>query len=358
MLIRKNISLDEQYLKKLQPLLDANDGNLSAAIRDTIELTDAALEKHKTIEESINVLKVPAVSPSGFDELIENGDHIIINRTALKWLIKNSSGCLIEKELVDELINPFLVKTMMELETYLNNLSQQFGWGIETSIYCTDSINPETAKIVLSNGDPYLRDFFAEHIALFIAKWKQLDIDDLFRRSKSIRITFKKAPVASGKVPYGIKEHFGSLDLVYRELRNKPEFWNGMVNVHRMTGYKIVSIPKNQFADLAAGNIPDGIGMFEALTNQPIEDIPLSKILVLFKKFYSISQIVNHIVIHLEPYHESVKIQHDYKDDKTISYLIRYFSNIFEANGHKFDVVRSNRLIIFKHYSQGISKQV
>ena len=29
MLIRKNISLDDKYLKKLQPFLDANDGNLS-----------------------------------------------------------------------------------------------------------------------------------------------------------------------------------------------------------------------------------------------------------------------------------------------------------------------------------------
>ncbi|MGP8321289.1 MAG: hypothetical protein ACT6FE_03055 [Methanosarcinaceae archaeon] len=352
MLIRKNISLDEQYLKKLQPLLDANDGNLSAAIRDSIELTDTALKHHGTIEESINALKTPNSSPFRFDELIKNGDNIIINHTTLKWLIKNSSGCLIEKELVDELINPFSVRTIMELETYLNNLSQRFGWGIETSILCTDSLEPETARIVLSNGNLYLRDFFAEHIALFISKWKHLDINDLYRRSKSIRIDFKKAPFASGKVPPGIKKHFGDLDRIYKELRSRPDFWTGIINIHYMTDYNIVSIPKNQFEDITAGIVPDGIGMFEAITNQPIKDIPLSELLVLFKRFYSISQIVNHIVIHLEPYNESVKIQHDYKDDKTISNLIRYFSNIFKANGHTFDVVRSNRLIIFKHYSE------
>ncbi|HJH31106.1 MAG TPA: hypothetical protein C5S50_02720 [Methanosarcinaceae archaeon] len=351
MLIRKNISLDEQYLKKLQPLLDANDGNLSAAIRDTIELTDTALEYHETIEKSINILKAPAAPSSRFDELIENGEHIIINRTALKWLIKNSGGCLIENELVDELINPFSVQTIMELDTYLNNLSQKFGWGIETSLFCKDPLDPETARIVFSNGDLYLRDFFAEHVVLFIAKWKQLDIDNLYRRSKSIRIDFKKASVAPDKVAPGIKKHFGYLDLVHRELHNKPEFWNEIVNAYNITDYKILFIPKNQFKDIAAGKIPDGIGMFEAVTNQPIKEIPLSELLVLFKKFYSVSQIVNHIIIHLEPYHESVKIQHDYKDDKTISNLIQYFSNIFEANGHTFDVVRSNSLIIFKHYS-------
>ena len=44
MLIRKNISLDDKYLKKLQPFLDANDGNLSAAVRDTIEIADTDLQ--------------------------------------------------------------------------------------------------------------------------------------------------------------------------------------------------------------------------------------------------------------------------------------------------------------------------
>ena len=56
MLIRKNISLDDKYLKKLQPLLDANNGNLSAAVRDTIEIADTALN-HKSIDEAIKFLK-------------------------------------------------------------------------------------------------------------------------------------------------------------------------------------------------------------------------------------------------------------------------------------------------------------
>ena len=348
MLIRKNISLDEKYLKKLQPLMDANDGNLSAAIRDTIELTDAALQNHGTIEESIDALNTPVVSPTRFDDLLENGEHLIINRMALKWLIKNSSGCLVDEELVDELINPFSIQTMMELDTYLNNLSQEFGWEIEVSIFCMDAIDPDTATITFSNGDPYLRDFFAEHIALFLAKWKQLDIDDLYRRSKSIRIDFKKSTVVPDEVPPGIKEHFGRLDLIYSELHEKEAFWSGLVNAYKVTGYNMVAIPKNQFESIAAGNVPDGVPIFETVTNHPIADIPLSELLVLFKRFYSVSQIVNNIEIQLESGNESVKIQHDYRDEKTIMKLIQYFSNIFEANGHKFDVTHSSSLIIFK----------
>ena len=348
MLIRKNISLDEKYLKKLQPLMDVNGGNLSAAIRDTIELTDAALQNHKTIEECINFLNTPHSSPTEFDDLVESGEHIIINRMALKWLLKNSSGCLVDDELVDELINPFSIQTMMELDAYLNNLSQKFRWDIEVSIFCMDPLDPETATIMFSNGDSYLRGFFAEHVALFIAKWKQLDIDDLYRRSKSIRIDFKRASFAPGEVPPGIKKHLGYFDLIFSELHKKEVFWSGLVNAYKMNGYNMVAIPKNQFESIAAGNVPDGVGMFETVTNHPIADIPLSELLVLFKRFFSVSQIVNNIEVHLEPGNEFVKIQHGYRDEKTIMKLIQYFSNIFEANGHKFDVTHSSSLIIFK----------
>ena len=353
MLIRKNISLDEKYLKKLQPLMDANGGNLSAAIRDTIELTDAALQNHETIEECIDALSVSAPSPTKFDELIENGEHIIINRTALKWLIKKSSGCLVDDELVDELINPFSVQTMPELDTYLNNLSKEFGWGIEVSIFCMDPLDPDSATIVFSKGDPYLRDFFAEHVALFIVKWKQLDIDDLYRRSKSIRIDFKRASFAPGEVPPGIKKHFGYFDLVYGELHNKPEFWNKLVTAYKITEYNMVVFPRNIFEDIVAGNVPDVVGIFETMINQPIIDIPLSELLVLVKKIFIISQIVNNIEIQVEPGHESVKIQHSYRNEETISKIILYFAKIFEANGQEFDVTHSSSLIIFKRPASG-----
>ena len=353
MLIRKNISLDEKYLKKLQPLLDENGGNLSAAIRDTIELTDVALQNNETIEQSIDFLNTPHSDSTEFDDLVRSGEHILINRTALKWLLKNSSGCLIEENLVDELINPFSIQTMMELDAYLNNLSQKYRWGIEVSIFCMDPIDPDTATIMFSNGDSYLRDFFAEHVVLFIAKWKQLDIDGLYRRSKSIRIDIKRASFASDEVPSGIREYFGYFDLVYGEFHNKPEFWNELVIAYKTTGYNMVVIPKNQFESIVADNVPDGAAMFEAITNRTIEDIPLSEMLVLFKKFFTVSQIVNNIEIELESGNESVNIQHDYKDEKTIIKLIEYFSNIFEANGHQFDVTHSNSLIIFKHRASG-----
>ncbi|WP_243684697.1 hypothetical protein [Methanosarcina barkeri] len=86
MLIRKNISLDDKYLKKLQPLLDANNGNLSAAVRDTIEVADTALLYHKSIDEAIRFLKETPAKEE-LNETIQNGENIVINKTMLEWLL-------------------------------------------------------------------------------------------------------------------------------------------------------------------------------------------------------------------------------------------------------------------------------
>ena len=44
MIIRKNITLENNHIKKLEPLLNKNEGNLSAAIRDAVDLADVVLK--------------------------------------------------------------------------------------------------------------------------------------------------------------------------------------------------------------------------------------------------------------------------------------------------------------------------
>jgi len=349
MLIRKNISLDGVYLKKLQPLMDKNGGNLSAAIRDAINLTAVALETHDTLEKSIEVLGNHTLSSSKRDKLIEHGDNIIISQLSLQWLLENSRGRIVCEELISELINPFAVRTMEELDEYLNNLSQDFGWNIDILVFSPDPIEPETATVVFSNGDPHLRDFFAEQVALFLVQWKHLDIDSIYRRSRSLRIDFKSISTELDEIPPGIMKHFGYLDDMYRGIKDKPEFWSELVDIHKTATCKMVTVPQCQFDVFVAGETPDSVMIFESLSKRYIKDIPFHEFLVLFKKVHSVLQFVNNIEIQLEPGQETVKIQHDYRNEKTISKLIQYFSRALEANGHTFDVTHSGSLIIFKH---------
>ena len=45
LIVRKNISIDQCYIDKLKPFLDKNNGNLSAAIRDSIETACQLIEE-------------------------------------------------------------------------------------------------------------------------------------------------------------------------------------------------------------------------------------------------------------------------------------------------------------------------
>lgn len=54
MVVRKNISLEQAHLKKLEPLTQKHGGNLSAAIRDAIDIAEASLRRYSTVEEAIS----------------------------------------------------------------------------------------------------------------------------------------------------------------------------------------------------------------------------------------------------------------------------------------------------------------
>ena len=54
MVIRKNISLESSHIKKIESLTTKHNGNLSAAIRDAIDLTDVSLRRYGSVEEAIS----------------------------------------------------------------------------------------------------------------------------------------------------------------------------------------------------------------------------------------------------------------------------------------------------------------
>ena len=352
MLIRKNISLDDKYLKKLQPLLDANDGNLSAAVRDTIEIADTALTYHKSIDEAINFLKENPAKEE-LSDTIKNGENVIINNTMLDWLFRYTKGRLTDEELVNELINPFEISDMRELEDYLNRISRNYQWTIRTSIKCEDIHNPESALILLSNATINSREFFAQLIAHFLARWKQLDVEHIFRRANSTQISFKKnLSVSLNETMPGIRKHFGYLDIVCRELDDNTEFWVQLMYTYNVERYNLVTLHRSQFETFAAGEVPNPTKILERLCKQSISEMSLPDLLVYFRKMYLATQLAKNIEICLEPGKESVTIYHDFKNEKVIQNLVEYFSNIFRENRTPFVTSSYSSMIVFSFYKE------
>ena len=83
LIVRKNISIDQCYIDKLKPYLEKNNGNLSAAIRDAIEVASLALTK-KTSDYREDDSKNDCQHAEFRNKLIEEGEFLLIHHTLLR----------------------------------------------------------------------------------------------------------------------------------------------------------------------------------------------------------------------------------------------------------------------------------
>ena len=144
--------------------------------------------------------------------MIENGECILISQLSFRWLIENIDGILVADELVSELFNPYRIKNVSELLEYLNTRSRNLGWGIEASFSKWEE--DRTEVITIEHGDPSLRSFLAEIISIFLARYLNLDVSFVHRKSNSIQI-FLKEYISETNVPLesGIISEFWTLHL-------------------------------------------------------------------------------------------------------------------------------------------------
>src|SRR5512145_3338034 len=139
--------MEDEYLQKLQPFLAKNNGNLSAAIRDAIELADAALKGHESVEDALEHFTEGSTKyPEIRNSLIESGECLLVSQLSFRWLIENTDGILVDDELVNELFNPYKIKNLSDLLDYLNKRSQKLGWRIEASM---SHIEKDKAEVIV-----------------------------------------------------------------------------------------------------------------------------------------------------------------------------------------------------------------
>jgi hypothetical protein len=345
-LVRKNVSMEDKHLEKLQPFLDKNNGNLSAAIRDAIELADAALEGHDSVEEALEYFtEGSAKYPEVRNNLIESGECILVSQLSFRWFIENTDGILVTDELVSELFNPYQIKNTSNLLEYLNNRSRNQGWGIKASIINWEE--DKTEVIVLEHGDPSLRAFLAEALSIFLGRYLNLDVSFVHRKSNSILI-FLKEYKSDTEIPPGIRKNFGTLDYTFKEIKSKPDFWTTLVEKYMLHRYERINLNRDVFGVFLSGGVPDITGFFEAFAGKPIREIPLSELFVICKKIILVTQLVNEIERTSENGKVYIKIRHPFSDEKVILKLVELFSKVFRAAGHTFEVRTISNLIIFE----------
>jgi len=351
LIVRKNISIDQSYLDKLKPFLEKNSGNLSAAIRDAIETASIALAGRACENGEKNSSKV-SQNAEFRNRLIEEEEFLLVHHTLLEWLFKKTSGLLIDESIVYEIINPYDIKRIPDIVSYINSLNENMGWKIKVDAEYSQGPEPKTASLTLSNGNSCFRGIMAHSLALYLAKQLKLDVQGLFCRSNVTKIYFKRFEfLDSQKVPKGFEEHFGPMENTFREIQKKPEFWKNLIKTYRQQNYQRLNMHRKTFEAFVSGELPtvaEVIRNFELITGKPPAAFTLTEHIMIFKEIYLTDSIGSDIEICTEKGREYVKLIHDYSDRKVCESITKYYSNIFKSIDYPFTVTTSPHMILFE----------
>lgn len=343
MVVRKNISIEQVHLKKLEPLIQKHSGNLSAAIRDAVDIAGASLLRYGTVEEAISRITSDKKELTAREASIETGKSVLVTKPIFQWMLNWTRGIPLEKETIDELLDPLKIATISELDKKVNEISRESGWNCNVSLFCMDNITPSTATVTISGDNELYRDFLAQLVVMFLVYNRGLDIDVIHRRATAVRIDLKSRK--KGEEPLNAKRHFGYLKDVVNEFKSKEDFWKDIVNIYSSVNYNMVSLCKDNYEDMLAGNTAVDAGIFESLSKKHIASIPHPEFLKLLKKTHESLMVVSRIDI-LE---NGINVYHDYKNEKAIKRIRDYYLSLLKANGHEYEAKYSTSLIVFNH---------
>lgn len=343
MVVRKNISFEQTHLKKLDSLIKKHNGNLSAAIRDAIDITDASLQRYGSFEDAISRIISDKKDLTGREESIESGRNVLLSRPVFLWMLKWTKGIPLENEIFEEVLDPLKINTISELDRKINEISRESGWNCQVSLFCMDDINPSTATVTIAGDNEFYRDFLAQLVVMFLANNKRLDIDVVHKRATTIRIDLKYRE--KGSRPVAAINYFGYLIDAMNEFRSREEFWKNLMEMYSSVNYNMVSIYKGNYEEMLAGNsIMDAV-IFESISKKHIASIPHPDFLKLLKKTEESLMIVDKIEI----MENGINIYHNYKNEKAIQKIRDYYISLLRANGHEYEAKYSTSLIVLNH---------
>jgi predicted hydrocarbon binding protein len=321
MVVRKHISIEKKYVDKVKPFLAKHDGNFSAAMRELIDI---------------------AVNPRLV--LTHSDGAVLFDSPTADWLLRKTSGMIPEKEILYETADPLLFNSVSKTMEYFNTKFRELGWGMEFSLTCDNDIAPITAVLTIKGENYPLIDLSARLLSLYLATQKRLGIETAYRRTKSIKLSYKLKESPEAAIG-DLNTHIGIMQDLFSEIEKRPDFWRLLAKKFRDNNYKVVTIHFNNFEDLLAKKTPLGEIGIESTAKRPIGDIPLCEFLPIMKEVYETSRIADRIDIE----GDTLKVFHSYRNPRAVDTLKKIFLRLLEVNGHTYDAKSTRNLIILRH---------
>lgn len=318
-IVTKHISLEKDYINKIQPYVERHNGNVSSAIRDIIENAErSGLPKNTSVIDS----------------------HL------LDWMLDDINGILIPDNVLDEIADPRLIRSMKDFEDYINHRFKEFEWGIDISLKYDHNISPSNVFIDIKG--PYQKSRFAAHILSQLLIKSSLERNPLEIKSVNYsgdHINIDMSRSDKKRAVNSLITFFGYMNETVGTIKDRPDFWKSLVHRHTVNNYNMVTIHKNFFEDILLGRSPTGEIMIGAIAKRPIQDIPIKDMLSYIKDIYESSRIADRIDIS----NDDITVFHNFRNIQAVEKIKTGLTSLLEASGHLYDAIITSNTIILKH---------
>jgi len=331
---RKHIALDAEYLKKIEPLLEKHQGNLSAAIRDTIDLTDVALKYYGNVKDATLLI-------TALKEIRE--DQAVVPKPLFDLILSQTKGLIIKKEVLDQIFDPSVITSTSKFEESMQNMCTGLYWDVTLEITPDDTPGLSDIHVMIKGVDYDKRMFLAGIIGSYMIS-SSLGITNM--RSQLDILMFDLEQKGSSNEAYkDLTKNIGYLQNIMEELNSKPDFWRSLISEYSATNYEIVAMHRKFYENLLVGKLPRAIMSSECLCEKISADTSVQEILLNLKRSAETSRIVNRIDIE----GEDLTIYHGYRSMRAVEKLKNIVLCLLEASGLNYDYKVTSNVIILKH---------
>lgn len=317
--ISRHISIDDEYLKKMEPYMEKHNGNMGAALRDMI-------------------------NQAGKYNL--SMDSSAIDTSLFNWMLQEIDDILVPEDVLNKLINPMLIQSMEKLEENINKRLIDLEWGANISLKCDDDHLP-SGILLMIKGPPRKIKFLAGIVSQFLVKYSlerpPIEIRSVANFNECIKVELSRSNKTEAQG--SLITFFGGMNEILRTVKGRPDFWIPIVKSHTLTNYNMVTVHRNYFEDILANIIPMGEVTIEFLAKRPIREIPLKDLLGLLKEVYENSRVVDRVEIE----NDTMIIFHNYRMKDAVDKLKKIVLSLLESNGHIYDGKSTANMIVLTH---------
>ncbi len=212
-MIRKNISLYESDIKKIDKIVENHEGNLSAAMREIIDFVDYMLSKFGSFEEAKKIER--------------RAKGVCLPYGILDWFLRYTDACLPDEVAVESLEEIHAVESVRDLAELVSMC-----FPVEVNIKADNEHNPTVAEVRVT-GERMQAECVAKFIACFLAESRGMSVDSLVRHGSSLTLWMKLTGFGEDNykdIRDSLLKYFGARHVMMQEILDKPRFWNAMIN--------------------------------------------------------------------------------------------------------------------------------